>query len=163
MDPNIDYSKYSLDELIDVREYIDREAYPDRFNEVNRLITEQMLEKNQTIKQPKDSAGCLGYVIGGMSFIPLIGVLFGIIAIVWGFKAKYPKLKYVGSAGILFTVILYGSLGYFGFVQEDGVYDELRGTMAKSQLTTAVQAIEFYKVQNGNYPESLQVLQESLP
>lgn len=163
MDSNIDYSKYSLVELIDVRENIDREAYPDRFNEVNRLITEQMLDKNRTIEQTKDSAGCLAYVIGGMSFIPLIGVLFGIIAIVWGFKVKHSKLKYVGSAGILFTVILYGSLGYFGFVQEDGVYDELRATMAKTQLTSAVQAIEFYKVQNGSYPESLEVLQKSLP
>lgn len=163
MDSNIDYTNYSLDELIDVRENIDREAYPDRFNEVNRLIAEQMLEKNQTVEQQKDSAGCLAYVIGGMSFIPLIGVLFGIIAIVWGFKAKHSKLKYVGLAGILFTVILYGSLGYFGFVQEDGVYDELRASMAKTQLTSAVQAIEFYKVQNGNYPESLEVLQDSLP
>ncbi|GLX84513.1 hypothetical protein tloyanaT_07650 [Thalassotalea loyana] len=163
MDPNIDYSKYSLDELIDVRDNIDRDAYPARFNEVNRLITEQILENNRTIAQPKDSAGCLAYVIGGMSFIPLIGVLFGIIAILWGFKAKHSKLKYVGTAGILFTVILYGSIGYFGFVQEDGVYDELRASMAKTQLTSAVQAIEFYKVQNGSYPESLEALQKSLP
>ena len=163
MDPNIDYSKYSLDELIDVRDNIDREAYPARFNEVNRLITEHILENNQTIAQPRESAGCLAYVIGGMSFIPLIGVLFGIIAILWGFKAKHSKLKFVGTAGILFTVILYGSIGYFGFVQEDGVYDELRASMAKTQLTSAVQAIEFYKVQNGSYPESLEALQKSLP
>jgi hypothetical protein len=98
-----------------------------------------------------------------MSFIPLIGVLFGIIAIIWGFIAKNSKLKYVGAAGILFTVVLYGSLGYFGFVQEDGVYDELRATMAKTQLTSAVQAIEFYKIQNREYPDSLETLQESLP
>lgn len=163
MDSNIDYSNYTLDQLIDARENIDQEAYPDRFNEVNRLIAEQMLDKHQAEGHQKDSVGCLAYVIGGMSFIPLIGVLFGIIAIIWGFKAKYSKLKYVGTAGILFTVILYGSLGYFGFVQEDGVYDELRAKMAKTQLTSAVQAIEFYKVRNGHYPVSLQVLQDSLP
>lgn len=162
MDSNIDYSKYSLDELIDVRENIDQEAHPDRFNEVNRLITEQMLDKNRVTEQPKESTGCLGYVVGGMSFIPLIGILFGIIAIIWGFIAKNSKLKYVGAAGILFTVLLYGSLGYMGLVQEDGVYDELRTTMAKTQLTSAVQAIEFYKVQNGAYPETLEILQKSL-
>lgn len=42
MDSNIDYSKYTLDELIDVRNNIDKDTYPDRFNEVNWLITEQM-------------------------------------------------------------------------------------------------------------------------
>ncbi|KAB0300125.1 hypothetical protein F2Z80_23755 [Vibrio fortis] len=114
-------------------------------------------------KENRNEAGCLGYVIGGMSFIPLIGVLFGIIAIVWGFAIKHTKLKIVGACGIAFTVIIYGSLGYLGFVQEDGVYDELRGELTKTQLTSAVQAIEFYRVQNGQYPESLEVLQQSWP
>ncbi|WP_205395185.1 hypothetical protein [Vibrio tetraodonis] len=50
-------------------------------------------------------AGCLGYVIGGMPFIPLIGVLFGVIAIVWGFVNKHTKLKIVGACGIAFTVV----------------------------------------------------------
>ncbi len=164
MDSTIDYSKYSLDELIDVRENIDKEAYPDRFNEVNRLITELMLDKNQSVEASnEESSGCLGYVIGGMSFIPLIGVLFGVIAIIWGLKTKNSTLKYVGSAGILFTVILYSSISYFGFVQEDGIYDELRAKMAKTQLTNVVQAIEFYKVQNGVYPETLEILQKSQP
>ena len=163
MDSKIDYSEYTLNELIDVRENIDRQAYPERFNEINNLITEQLINNGEIPEQKKESAGCLAYVIGGMSFIPLIGVLFGIIAIAWGFKAKHTKLKVVGVAGILFTVVIYGSLGYFGFVQEDGVYDELRAKMAKTQLTTAVQALEVYKVQNGAYPESLDVLQQSLP
>ena len=115
------------------------------------------------MENEKKSPGCLGYVIGGMSFIPLIGVLFGIVAIIWGASIKHTKLIIVGAAGIAFTFILYASLGYFGFVQEGGVYDELRGELAKSNLTGVVQAIEFYKVQNGNYPESLQVLEASLP
>jgi len=114
-------------------------------------------------QENKKEAGCLGYVIGGISFIPLIGVLFGIIAIVWGFTIKHTKLKIVGACGIAFTVILYSALGYFGFVQEGGVYDDLRGELTKTQLTSAVQAIEFYKAQNGRYPESLEVLQKSLP
>ncbi|CCN72902.1 conserved hypothetical protein [Vibrio nigripulchritudo SFn118] len=114
-------------------------------------------------QESKKEAGCLGYVIGGMSFIPLIGVLFGIIAILWGFAIKHTKLKIIGACGIAFTVILYSALGYFSFVQEGGVYDDLRGELTKTQLTSAVQAIEFYKVQNERYPESLEVLQKSLP
>lgn len=163
MDSKIDYSKYTLEELIEVRKSMDKEENPEDVIEVNRLIAELMLGKNQYIESPQKSFGCLAYVIGGMSFIPLIGVVFGIIMIIWGFVAKNTKLKLVGLAGIMMTVILYGALAYMGFVQEDGVYDELRANMAKTQLTSAVQAIEFYKVQNGVYPDSLQTLQTSLP
>ncbi|MDE1348329.1 MULTISPECIES: hypothetical protein [Vibrio] len=114
-------------------------------------------------KEKQKGPGCLGFVIGGMSFIPLIGVVFGIVAIIWGFKAKSTKLKLVGLCGISFTFILYGTLAYLGFVQEGGVYDDLRSELVKVQLTSAVQAIELYKVQNGVYPTSLEVLQNSLP
>ena len=34
---------------------------------------------------------------------------------------------------------------------------------AKSNLTSLVQAIEFYKMQNGTYPTSLELLKKSLP
>jgi len=121
------------------------------------------MENVQSNSKETKPAGCLGFVIGGMSFIPLIGVFFGIIAIIWGFSIKNTKLKIVGFAGILFTIIVYSSLGYFGFVQKGGVYDELRANLAKTTLTGAVQAIEFYKTQNGHFPESLEILQQSLP
>lgn len=117
----------------------------------------------ENTEENKKSAGCLAYVIGGMSFIPLVGVLFGIVAIIWGFAIKHTRLKIVGVAGIAFTIVLYSSLGYFGFVQEGGVYDDLRSKMAKSQLTIVVQSIELFKVQNGRYPKSLEELQKSLP
>jgi hypothetical protein len=113
-------------------------------------------------KKVNESAGCLAYVVGGMSFIPLIGVIFGLVAIIWGFKIKHLKLKIVGFSGILFTVVIYGALGYFGFVQKGGVYDDLRVNLAQSQMTTVVQALELYKVQNGQYPESLKILEDSL-
>ena len=163
MDSKIDYSKYTLEELIEVRKSMDKESSPESVIEVNRLISELMLGKNQYIESPHKPLGCLAYVVGGMSFIPLIGVLFGIITIIWGFIVKNTKLKLLGFAGIMSTIILYGVLGYMGFVQEDGVYDELRVSMAKTQLTGAVQAIELYRVQNGEYPDSLQTLQKSLP
>ncbi|MFT4926061.1 MAG: hypothetical protein ACI8WB_002159 [Phenylobacterium sp.] len=35
--------------------------------------------------------------------------------------------------------------------------------MVKTQLTSAMQAIEFYKVQQGQYPDSLEILQDALP
>ena len=110
--------------------------------------------------------GKFPYVLGGMSFIPLLGVLFGIITIVWGLATKKlggKRLAAIGAGGILFTIILYGTLFYFGFMQRGGVYDDLRSKLAQTEINSLVQSIEFYKVEHGEYPESLKTLQESLP
>lgn len=112
------------------------------------------------------SIGRFPFVLGGISFIPLIGVPFGIIVAIWGmakWKAGGKKLTFIGLGGIAFTIVLYGSLFYFGFVQRGGVYDDLRAKMSESNLTSLVQSIEFYKVQNGKYPKDLKTLKESLP
>ena len=61
------------------------------------------------------------------------------------------------------TVVLYGALFYFGFVQTGGIYDHLRNEMARPQLDSLVQSIEFYRLQYGSYPDSLQQLQATLP
>jgi len=118
------------------------------------------------MNEKQEKLGAFPYVIGGVSFIPGIGIIFGIIAIIWGLVTKKiggKKLSIIGACGIGFNVILYGSLFYFGFVQRGGVYDDLRTQLSKSTITSLVQAIEFYKTQNGNYPESLEVLSNSLP
>ncbi len=85
---------------------------------------------------------------------------------IWGLTTKKiggKKLALLGGAGILVTLALYGSLFYFGFAKRGGIYDELRTRLAQNSLNTLVQAVEFYKVQHGSYPESLKALQESLP
>jgi len=120
----------------------------------------------QAMAETNEKLGGFPYVIGGLSFIPLLGIPFGIAALIWGITTKKiggKKLALLGGAGILVTLILYGSLFYFGFAKRGGVYDELRTQLARSSLNTLVQAVEFYKVQHGSYPESLKALQESLP
>ena len=110
--------------------------------------------------------GTFPFVIGGMSFIPLIGIIFGISAIIWGLitsKAGGKKLAAIGAAGIAFTCIIYGALFYFGAIQRGGIYDHLRTNLAQSTLNSLVPSIEFYKLQHGSYPESLKILQESFP
>ena len=117
-------------------------------------------------EQKQGKLGAFPYIIGGLSFVPLIGIIFGIIAIIWGLVTKKnggKKLAIVGACGIAFTVILYSCLFYFGFIKRGGVYDELRVKLAESNLVQVVQAVEFYKSQNGNYPDTLKTLQESLP
>jgi hypothetical protein len=101
-----------------------------------------------------------------MSFIPMIGVLFGLIALIWGLVTKRSggkKLALIGTAGICFTVILYSALFYFAFVQRGGVYDNLRTRAAQNNLNSLVPVIEFYKISHGEYPETLEVLKASLP
>ena len=121
---------------------------------------------NTATDTPPTKLGTFPYVIGGMSFIPLIGVAFGLVAVVWGLltkKAGGKRLAGIGAGGIGFTFVLYGSLFYFGMVQRGGVYDELRVQLAQPTINSLVPSIEFYKTQNGQYPESLKSLQESLP
>src|ERR1700735_5579716 len=94
--------------------------------------------------------GSTAYVIGGLSFIPMIGVPFGIAAIVWGIvsgKAGRLKVALLGGSGIVVSIVLYGGLFYFGYAQRGGIYDRLRGQLAQQQLYTLVQAVEFYRLQ----------------
>lgn len=118
------------------------------------------------MNEKQEKLSSFPFVIGGLSFIPLIGVLFGVIAIIWGLVTKKTggkKLALIGGGGIVFTVILYSALFYFGMVQRGGIYDDLRVKLSESTIVSLVQAIEFYKNQNGKYPESLEVLQKSQP
>ncbi|WP_343717464.1 hypothetical protein [Inquilinus sp.] len=117
-----------------------------------------------TVKSEKLSG--FPFVVGGLSFIPLIGVPFGVIAIVWGLVTKKTggrKLAILGACGILLTILLYGALFYFGFVQRGGVYDDLRAKLAQTTLNGLLPAIEVYRLQNGTYPDSLEQLRASLP
>jgi hypothetical protein len=99
--------------------------------------------------------GCVPYAIGGASFIPLVGVVFGVIAIIWGIARRAWPLIVLGACGILFTVVIYGALFYFGLFRRGGVFDELRSHLAVTMLNDCVKEIEFYKIQHGHYPGSL--------
>ena len=77
----------------------------------------------------QDGLGGFAYVLGGLSFIPALGVVFGASAITWGLVTRKQggrRLACIGAAGIACTVVMYGALFYFGFMQRGGVYDDLR-------------------------------------
>ncbi len=104
------------------------------------------------------------YVVAGLSFVPLLGVAFGLAAIIWGLLSSRPGGRTVatmGAAGIAFTVALYGALFYLGFAQRGGLYDDLRAKLAQSNLDASVREIEFYRLSNGNYPDSLEDVKTS--
>ncbi|OOG37060.1 hypothetical protein B0E51_17300 [Rhodanobacter sp. C05] len=104
------------------------------------------------------------YAFGCASFVPLLGIFVGVIAIAIGLSSRKKGggvLALLGAGGIAFSVILYGSLFYFGFVQRGGVYDGLRAQMAQSTINALVPQIEFYRLQHGTYPPSLDALRKA--
>lgn len=100
----------------------------------------------------------IGLVIfSGLSFIPMFGVLFGTISILISL-INFGRLKLVfilGLSGILFTIIIYSSLYYFGFEHRGGVYDELRIKTNHYLLSEIEREINHYECKYGEYPESL--------
>jgi hypothetical protein len=72
------------------------------------------------------------------------------------------RLIILGCLGIAFSAMLYGTLFYLSFVVRGGIFDELRGQLAKSTITNLVRNIEYYKIANGQYPKSLLELKGAL-
>jgi hypothetical protein len=110
--------------------------------------------------------GAFPFVLSGLSFIPMVGVPFGLIAIVWGLinrRSGGGKVALISAGGFAFTIILYGGIFYFGFFQRGGIFDDLRTKLAQSNLNSVVQVVEVYRLAHGQYPDSLEALKNSLP
>jgi hypothetical protein len=96
------------------------------------------------------------YGRGWLGLIPLIGAFVGVGLVALGvFKYKDKKLVLIGVGGILFSVILYG--GLFLFMFSDTARKQLV-TFVPQRLNTLVKELEFYKLQKGEYPDSLDQL-----
>ena len=117
--------------------------------------------------------GALAYVLAGLSVLPVIGVAIGAMAITWGLntkKARGKRLAAFAVLGIAVSVALsfatYREFGDFGLLQQLqrlDTFDLMRAGIARSALDRLVFAIEFYKVQHGRYPETLDELSASVP
>ncbi len=110
-------------------------------------------------------------LMGILSFIPLIGLLFGILAIIFGIVAKRDINKglysskdntangiVLGSFGILLTVVLYGSMYYFDFIAKKGPFEQGKNDVTTQVLTQDAGLLELYKNKTGKYPASLEDL-----
>lgn len=107
--------------------------------------------------------GIGAFILAGISFIPLIGIFTGIICIVIASVGKKSNSKFLGGlglAGILFSVVLYGSLYYKA--TSDGVFSKGFEVHAISAMTSLVRNIEYYKLQQGIYPESMDDIRANL-
>ena len=111
-----------------------------------------------------------------ISVIPLIGLIWLVVLMcLRGTSGEnrfgQEPLKLLGGktlaiiavCGVVGTIIIFGLFIYFGFVQRGGIYDNLRVQLGISTITSLVSEIELYKVQNGEYPETLEAFHKSLP
>lgn len=97
------------------------------------------------------------YLLGLLGLIPLVGFFVGLGLLLYGIiKYKDKKLIIIGISCMLFTIIVYSSLFYFGFKSDSGKKDW--ADMAQMQLNSLVKNVEYFKLENGQYPDSLQQL-----
>ena len=141
-----------------------------RFQTASKPIFENIMIENtdNTVPSaPRAKIHIAAYILAAVSFIPLLGLPFGLAALIWGILKRRKRgakiVALIASAGMLCTVAIYGALFYFGFAQRGGVYDEMRRQLAVNTLSTLVSEVEFYRLQHGVYPESLEQLQKSQP
>jgi hypothetical protein len=108
---------------------------------------------------PKNYPTWFHYTVAGLSFIPLLGAFVGLVCILWGLSNRRfggLKIAYIGAAGVLTTVALYGGLAYLSFYfRKSGKFDGAYAEMAQKNLNTTMALIETYKNRYGHYPASL--------
>ncbi len=119
-------------------------------------------------KLPFSGLALVSLILGLFFFIPIFGLVQGILAIIFGViglkqirngKSRGKQFAIAGISlgiiGILFTVGLYGVLFYFGYVAKSGAFIEVRKQLDQQALTTNVGALELYKQKYGKYPQDI--------
>jgi hypothetical protein len=97
------------------------------------------------------------YLLGLLCLIPLVGAFVGLGLLLYGLiKYKDNWLSIIGAAGILWTIIVYSTLFYAG--THASIFTKGFEDISQMQLNTLVKNIEFYKLQHGQYPDSLKQL-----
>lgn len=107
--------------------------------------------------------GTGAFVLAGISFIPLLGVIPGLICIVnalVGKKTNSKLLGLLGFAGIMVSVVLYGILLPSMF--NNPTISKQFEPHAISAMTSLVRHVEYYKLQNNRYPSSMEELRSNL-
>jgi len=98
-------------------------------------------------------------IFSALSFIPMIGVVFGLISMIIGltdFK-RFKLIFILGASGIGLTILIYGSLFIVQQnLKKNGTFDELQTQSTEMFLNNLSNEIENYKCKNGSYPDSLQ-------
>jgi hypothetical protein len=94
------------------------------------------------------------YLVGLLCLIPLIGAFVGLVLLLLGIiKYKDKLLIVIGTFGIVFTVSIYSFLFYY--IENSEEAKNGFKEVSQMQINNLIKNIEFYKLQNGQYPDSL--------
>lgn len=113
--------------------------------------------------EEKKKHGAGAFVLVGISFIPLIGVLTGVICILNAAITRRPNSKllgFLGFCGVMVSVILYGVVLPNMFKNTD--FSKQFEPHAISAMTSLVRNIEYIKMQSGAYPANMEEVRGNL-
>lgn len=97
------------------------------------------------------------HLVGILCLVPLLGAFAGIVLIILGLTHYKDRVFIVmGAIGVAITVSIYGSLIFF--TMNSGAVKNGFAELTQTEVNDLVKTIEFFKVQNGQYPDSLQQL-----
>lgn len=115
------------------------------------------LDSHIPIAAESSKAPLILYFLALLSFIPFIGVIVGIVFIVIGIASYKNKiLPIIGFLGILFSILFF----WFMYnktqqlIKEPAMREGL-AQLTQMQINNLVKDIEYYKLQNGDYPKNL--------
>lgn len=95
------------------------------------------------------------YLWGLLGLIPNVGLVAGLILLFKGiFKFRDKILILIGASDILITIIFWWVIASIDFSNIG--FKSLNLQMTHSRLNTIFRYVEFYKIQHGIYPDSLQ-------
>ncbi|MGA1977989.1 MAG: type II secretion system protein GspG [Bacteroidales bacterium] len=124
------------------------------------IVQSKIIKVRGTIKSTSETAIPKPlYFLGLICLIPLIGAFVGLVFVILGitkFKDKWFTL--IGVFGIVFTIIVYSSLFYAS--KHASIFKNGFEQLSQMQLNNLVKDIEYYKLINGQYPDSLQQLKK---
>jgi hypothetical protein len=106
-----------------------------------------------TVKTSKFSAP---YWLGLLCLIPFIGAVIGLVIAILGIRYKDKWFTLIGVAGIIITIVFYFFL--IGTLEDLAASGDSSKNFSQSEPNKLVEDIEYYKVLNGQYPDSLQQL-----
>ncbi len=95
------------------------------------------------------------YAWGLLGLIPNVGVIAGLILLFKGaFQVRDKILIIIGALDILFTPLFWWF--FTSALSHSGTFRTLNMEMAQAELNTVFRYVEFYKVEHGVYPDSLE-------
>ncbi|HSY75259.1 MAG TPA: hypothetical protein VK890_00285, partial [Bacteroidia bacterium] len=92
-----------------------------------------------------------------LGLLPNLGFIVGLILIYQGLvKYKDKKILVIGLANFMLAILYIQVLRYE--FNHGTLFSEPQTILAQSNVNALVKSIEFYKIQHGDYPDSLKQL-----